>query len=262
MFIKKDGQNFWVEVVPVSVKHRGELRYHIESWNDITREKRLAENLRSYAKLLTNLQEKERKRISEDLHDETLQTLFGVCSDIDAFINEKRLSHETLEVLRKTQAKIGIMMDETRRFCHNLRPGLIDRFGLILSLKLQVQEVNQQNLFECFLSVIGHARRLLADTELVVFRIVQEALNNIKKHANSKKVEIQIEYGISNTKVFVRDDGIGFHVPDKIDDLVVEGKLGLIGMQERVNSIGGSLSINSALGKGTAIVVDIPKISE
>jgi PAS domain S-box-containing protein len=258
LFRKKDGQNFWVEVVSVSVKHVGEFRYRIDSWNDVTREKRLAENLRSYAKLLTDLQENERKRISEDLHDETLQALFGVCSDIDAFINEKKLSHETLEVLRKTQAKIGVMMDETRRFCHNLRPGVIDRFGLIPSLKLQVQEINQQNTFECFLSVIGRARRLPADTELVVFRIVQEALNNIRKHANSTKVEIQIEYGISNTKTFVRDDGVGFNVPEKIDDLVIEGKLGLIGMQERVNSIGGKLSINSVLGKGTVIAVDIP----
>jgi len=256
-FRKKDGEYFWVEIVSSEVKREDGPPFYIESWNDVTSEKRLAENLRLYAKLITKSQENERKRISKDLHDETLQALFGVCTDIDAFINEKELSRKTLELLRETQTKIGNIMDETRYFCHNLRPGLIDRFGLLPALRLQVREMNQQSAFECSLNIVGRVRRLPTDVELVIFRIVQEAMTNIKKHANASKVEIQIKYSKANVKMLIRDDGVGFQVPAKIDAYVIEGKLGLIGMQERINSVAGKLSISSMPEKGTVITVDI-----
>jgi signal transduction histidine kinase len=117
--------------------------------------------------------------------------------------------------------------------------------------------MNQQSAFECSLNIVGRVRRLPGDVELVIFRIVQEALTNIKKHANASKVEIQIKYSATDVKMLIRDDGVGFKVPAKIDTYVVEGKLGLIGMQERINSVGGKLSINSLPEKGTVVTVDI-----
>jgi two-component system sensor histidine kinase DegS len=108
------------------------------------------------------------------------------------------------------------------------------------------------------LRVRGDRRRLSPEAELVLFRIVQEALNNAKRHSQASRVVTMVEFDGGRARITVEDNGQGFEVPDSTGDLVSTGKLGLIGMHERARLLGGTLTVRSELGKGTTVVVDVP----
>jgi len=108
------------------------------------------------------------------------------------------------------------------------------------------------------LTVVGDERRFSADVELVIFRIVQEALRNIEKHAQATEVEARIEFNVGRTEVSVSDNGKGFVVGDDLTELPRAGKLGLTGMAERVRLLGGSMKIESRPGKGTRVMITVP----
>ena len=107
-------------------------------------------------------------------------------------------------------------------------------------------------------SVIGEERRLSNEIELSLFRIVQEALNNVSKHAEATTVEVLVEYNGNGIKITVRDNGKGFELQGSMDDLPRIGQLGLMGMQERVWLLGGSIEVKPELGKGTTLKVEVP----
>jgi two-component system sensor histidine kinase DegS len=108
------------------------------------------------------------------------------------------------------------------------------------------------------LKVIGGERRFSLEAELVLFRIVQEALRNIAKHAQAAKAEVKVEFDKHRVRATISDDGVGFELPPSLGDLVQTGKLGLAGMQERVQLLGGSLKLKSEVGKGTTILANVP----
>jgi len=101
-------------------------------------------------------------------------------------------------------------------------------------------------------------RRFSPEVELVLFRIAQEALRNVGKHSGASKAGLTLEFGDGKTILTVKDEGKGFKLPEKVDDLTVAGKLGLAGMQERAQLIGGSLRLESGPGKGTKVTLEVP----
>ena len=105
--------------------------------------------------------------------------------------------------------------------------------------------------------MLGKERRFPEEVELVLFRITQEALRNVWRHAHATKAEITVEFGEGKTRLTVSDNGKGFNLPEKIGDLARDGKLGLAGMRERVQLIGGTLTAQSQQGKGTSITVEV-----
>ena len=99
---------------------------------------------------------------------------------------------------------------------------------------------------------------MLPETELILFRIIQEALNNITKHAHANRAGVQIEFADSHVIASIQDDGKGFQIPHTVGDLSHAGKLGLVGMQERISLLNGSLSIKSEPARGTLVQIDVP----
>ena len=258
LYQKKNGDKFWVEIAAVIVEDQLHEEFFLETWNDITREKQFAENLRSYVNLVTSALEDERKRLARELHDETIQSLFCLCTDIGNCMKNGGLPANLRQELKLILERTGGIMNSLRSFCHEMRPDIIDRFGLVPAIKLLVEEMKRHNGPTYHLEIIGDVRRLPNDTELALFRIIQEALNNVRRHANANEVKLSGIFTDSATKIIISDNGLGFKVPNEISALASYGKLGLVGMNERAYLIGGTLSIDSKKDKGTTITVQVP----
>ncbi|MBN1862223.1 MAG: PAS domain S-box protein [Dehalococcoidales bacterium] len=255
---KKNGDRFWVEIASAIVEDQLHERFFLETWNDITREKQFTENLRSYANLVTSALEDERKRLARELHDETIQSLFCLCTDIGNCLKNGRLPAGTHKELELILDRTGGIMNSLRSFCHEMRPDIIDRFGLVPAIKLLVEEMRRHNGPACDFEIVGDVRRLPNDTELALFRIIQEALNNVRRHAKATEVKLSGIFTDSETKIIISDNGVGLKVPPALDNLASYGKLGLVGMNERAYLIGGTLSIDSKKDRGTTITVQVP----
>ncbi|MDD5590985.1 MAG: sensor histidine kinase [Dehalococcoidales bacterium] len=213
----------------------------------------------SYIAEITRAQEAERKRISCELHDETIQALFTIITDIEHIINDNdRLSSEDTRRLRCLQGTINHLMGGIRRFCSELRPGLLDSLGLVPSLELLVEEANRDEKLVCRLETTGCHRRLSSEIELVLFRVSQEALRNVRKYAGATEVIIGIDFGNRKVTLNICDNGCGFELKETLENYAHGGKLGLLGMRDRVYMVGGGFTVESEAGKGTRITAFIP----
>jgi signal transduction histidine kinase len=220
---------------------------------------RLYEAMRSYARQILTAQEEERKRIARELHDDTAQGLVALSRQLDALLSATdgdagRAKQRLLE-LRQITAQLS---QDVRRFSQDLRPSTLDDLGLLPTLEALTARMSTEDHIEANLQVSGEKRRLSPEVELVLFRITQEALANVRKHSGATKVLTTVEFGDGVVRVEVSDDGQGFTVPAKTDDLVKTGKLGLTGMLERAHLAGGTLEVHSQPGAGTRVVAEIP----
>ena len=237
----------------------GKLLGIIESFNDITQLKRAEESLHYYLQEITRAQEEERKRISRELHDSTTQNLIALLRQLENFINErKELPPKDKDALQSYYEQIKYILQDLRRFSRDLRPFVLDDLGLIPALEWAIAGMTTEDGLDVSFKVTGNKQRLSRESELLLFRIVQEALRNISKHAQASKAEVDVEFHENKVGIIVRDNGKGFKLPDQLGTLPQMGKLGLAGMQERVQLLGGSLKIKSELGKGTTILVEAP----
>ena len=143
------------------------------------------------------------------------------------------------------------------RFSQDLRPPTLDHLGLLPALEGLMADV-KENGVETELKVHGDRRRLSPETELALFRIVQEALSNVRRHSQASRVVTAVEFGEGRVTLTVDDNGRGFELPGRTDDLATTGKLGLIGMHERARLLNGTLTMHSEPGKGTTMTVDVP----
>jgi signal transduction histidine kinase len=154
--------------------------------------------------------------------------------------------------------KVDALAQGVRRFSQDLRPSVLDHLGLLPAIEGMVKSMEEATRIKATISVKGQPRRLPDEVELVVFRIVQEALSNASRHSQANEVQVSAEFNASVTKVTIQDKGRGFAPPDVMGDLTREGKLGLAGMQERARLIGGELDVVSQPGEGTVITVNVP----
>jgi two-component system sensor histidine kinase DegS len=220
---------------------------------------RLYEAMRSYTRQILTAQEEERKRIARELHDDTAQSLVALSRQLDALLSAaeedpERVKQRLLD-LRQLTAQIS---QDVRRFSQDLRPSTIDDLGLLPTLEALTTRMSQENHLKADLEVKGERRRLSPEVELVLFRIAQEALTNVRKHSGATRVLTTVEFGDGTVRVIVTDNGRGFTVPERTSDLVETGKLGLTGMFERAHLAGGTVSVHSEPGQGTTVVAEIP----
>ncbi|GAI57364.1 unnamed protein product, partial [marine sediment metagenome] len=217
------------------------------------------DNLRYYLQEIIRAQEEERKRIAREFHDDTAQALYALNRQVDNFVRSNtNMPADNAAFLRDLNQQIRDVLQDVRRFSHDLRPPILDDLGLLATMRWLVGELKERSGIEGDLRVLGIERRLPPETEFTLFRIVQEALRNIERHAEASKVEVQIEFGEGKTRISVSDDGKGFELPETLGELSRAGKLGLIGMEERVRLLGGSLGLESEPGKGTTVVIEAP----
>jgi signal transduction histidine kinase len=220
---------------------------------------RLYENLRFYVRQITKAQEDERKRIARELHDDTAQRLIALSRRLDALADsEGGLSEAGIERLEQLQQRIEDALQEVRRFSRDLRPSVLDDLGLLPALEGLLADLEKSGV-AAELKVSGTRRRLSPDIELALFRIVQEALNNVVRHAQASNVVIDVEFSDSRVKVAVSDDGQGFELlGGSTGDFAVAGKFGLLGIEERAELLHGHFQVRSGMGEGTTVGVDVP----
>lgn len=219
----------------------------------------MQENLRHYLQQAISAQEEERKRISHELHDDTIQALVVLSRQLDALASgDGGLSEENRRCLEDLWQQTDSILRGVRRLSQDLRPAAIDRLGLLPALEWLASSVTEYSGIAAEVSVTGNERRLPEEVAISLFRITQEALRNVWRHSGAKHVEIKVEFAEDLTRVTVIDDGCGFELPEKLGDLARTGKLGLAGMQERAQLVGGTLAVRSGPGQGTSITVELP----
>jgi signal transduction histidine kinase len=249
----------WYHFTASPLTSRGKVIGAIEILEDVSERHIAEQNLRYYARQITRVQEEERKYIARELHDTTVQTLVALIYQMDNFRSGKPdLTGEEMAKLNAIYQRMKSAVEEVRRFSRQLRPPVLDDLGLLPVLEWLKGELKKMYDMEVEINASGKQRRLQPDTELALFRIIQEALINAAKHAKVSSATVLIEYLEHNIKVSVIDRGAGFDLAGKIDLLPRDGKLGLAGIVERVQMLGGKVDIDSVRGKGTAINVDIP----
>ncbi len=256
---RKDGRWVWIHERSLGTYKRDGKLYADGVLTDITERKQMEEAQQFYITEIIRAQEEERKRIAREIHDETAQTLAMVCADCDKIlVTRKGSSDETTERVEQLRGKLKNILAEVRQFSHELRPGLLDQFGLIPSLELLVKETNERGGIDCRMEMITSERRIAPEAEVVLFRIVQEALRNTRKHSKATKAVVSVEFGKQQVKVSIKDNGNGFELPTALSSFARRGKLGLMGMQERARLLNGILRMKPQVGKGTTITVTIP----
>ena len=239
--------------------NNGEIIGAIETLGDITERKRAEENLRYYLQEITRAQEEERKRIARELHDDTAQVLGSLSRQLDNFIRKKHgFTPNEVLFLKDLQAQLNRGVQSVHRFVQALRPSLIDDLGLVAALRSLAKGLQESDGIATDLKVLGGERRFSPEVESLLFRIVQEALNNIRRHAQASEAQVVMEFAEDRIKVTISDNGRGFELSGRLDDLPRSGKLGLAGIQERARLLGGTIEVQSTPGKGTTLIMEVP----
>jgi len=257
--IRKDKSEAYVQLSTNPIFMNGQIVGFQHIVRDITEQKRMQENLSFYLRQVTKAQEEERKRISLELHDDTVQALVVLSRKLDALASSgKGLSEDNRLQLGGLWQQTNNIIQGVRRLSQDLRPSALDRLGLLATLEWLAADVAEYSGIETKVNLIGSKRRLPGEIELELFRITQEAMRNVWRHSQASRAEITVEFDQSKTRITVSDNGKGFDVPQRIGDLAKDGKLGLAGMQERARLIGATLTVQSQAGKGSSITVDLP----
>ncbi len=247
--------------VTTNLMESGEIKGFQHIAKDITEEKRMHENLHFYIHQITRAQEEERLRIARELHDSTAQSLIAVLHQMEKFLNNSQyLNMADSRYLWNITEQIKGTLQEVRHFSRDLRPSILDDLGLLPALEWFMEELRRTHGLETSFNVEGGDLRFLPEVEVSLFRIVQEALRNVVRHAEATKAFVNISFYDSEVVISIRDNGRGFELPKPLGDLPRSGKLGLAGMQERAKLIGGRVEISSILGKGTVVKVTTPTV--
>jgi two-component system sensor histidine kinase ComP len=221
---------------------------------------RLLADLRSKVRELDTLtqrlqrsQEEERARLSADIHDEPLQTALHLQRQLAVSAQQDSITSEHIELSQ-------LVINQLRAVCTTMRPAALDDLGLLAALDVLVQEQSTRSGVPIQLDTDAEmADRVLPPaTEVVLYRAAQEALTNSLRHAQPRSIHIHLRQQSDAVQLVVEDDGQGFVVPDRFDELVQEGHLGLAGLYERLRQIGGYLDVTSTPGRGTVVQVDVP----
>ena len=214
------------------------------------------EERQAYMSKVFEAHEEERRRIARDLHDETIQTLLAIANSAETLVSSDIDSGDVKRNAAWIRDTTLSTADKLREISLELRPGILDNLGLVPALRWLVDRMNTEFDIHTRILVNGVERKLLPQTEITMFRVVQEALGNIKRHSKASEAVVTLGFNAEDLKITIQDDGQGFHVPREIDSYATTGKLGLIGMRERINFLGGTFQVRSKLGKGTSLLIE------
>jgi signal transduction histidine kinase len=197
-------------------------------------------------------QELERRRLARELHDETGQALTSILLGLKP-LEEALADHPARAALVELREHVVSALQNVRRLAVELRPAVLDDFGLVPALERLIDAFGEQSDVRVdFHSALGDTR-LPSDVETALYRVVQESLTNIVKHANARHISISLARRESSVAAVIEDDGAGFD-----QRLVREDGVGLLGMRERLALLDGRLEIESRPGAGTTVVAEVP----
>jgi PAS domain S-box-containing protein len=220
----------------------------------------MQEQLRHLSHQILHAQEEERKRISRELHDEIAQTLVGINVHLAALTREAAGNPRGLQQqIARTQRLVEKSVDIVHRFARELRPTMLDDLGLIPALHAFMQEFTKLTGIHIRFTTFSSSRikQLNNATRTVFYRVAQEALTNVARHAQASLVEVNFEKLPNAICLKIKDNGKSFQA-EHVMQCKRNTRLGLVGMRERLEMVGGSFSVESASGKGTTITAHIP----
>jgi len=211
----------------------------------------------AYIAALSTAQEAERGRLARELHDEVVQQLVALGHGVDRVgrLLERGEAEQAAERLRTMRGSITALVGELRTVIGDLRPPALEELGLLPAVELLLQR-GGEGAPEVALLVQGEERRLAPQSELALFRIIQEAWSNIRRHARASHIDVAFRYTPEGLTVSIVDDGVGFTPPQEHE--APDGHWGLRGMRERAELTGGQIEVGSASGQGTTLTVRIP----
>lgn len=243
----KDGTFYWVDttIVPF-MNDKGKPYQYLAIRYEITERKRVEQELQKMMTTIIDVQEEERKRLSRNLHDGIGQNLYSHLITINRLLSE--MDHP---LLLQMQTEAAQLIEEIRDISWELRPSVLDDLGLVPAIRSFLSRFSENYhidvYFECVLN-----RRLDISIELTIYRIIQEALTNIRKYAEVSEAAVTIREMDQIIRVMIEDKGKGFDVDSQ------SRGVGLFSMDERARAVGGELTINSSPDKGTRIILEVP----
>jgi signal transduction histidine kinase len=202
------------------------------------------------------VQEQERRRVAIELHDELGQSLTAI--KINLQLGERFKDRAPPELYAENLRIVEEALAQVRHLATGLRPSVLDDLGLVPALKWMAEQSASRCGFEVFFHFDRTQVRLAPDIEIACFRIVQEAMTNISRHAQAQHVDISLHREGADLLLCVKDDGLGFDLPAMQDRASAGGSLGILGMQERAMLLGGVLTVVSALGEGCTVQLRAP----
>jgi signal transduction histidine kinase len=222
--------------------------------------RRMQDQLRLLSHQLLLAQEEERKRISRELHDVIAQTLTGINVRLAALKKEAALNTKGIERnIARTQRLVEHSVNIVHRFARELRPAVLDDLGLIPALHTFMKNFSQQTGIRVSLSAFAAVEQVKGVKRTVLYRVAQEALTNVARHAQASRAEVKIQKLGGAICMEINDNGKGFQ-QERVLRAKKGKRLGLLGMRERLEMLGGNFAVTSAPGKGTAVLAQIPLI--
>ncbi len=198
---------------------------------------------------LVNVREEERERLSRELHDQAIQSLVGL---------KFHIADKNFEPQVELQTEIDEVINTLRGLCADLRPPALENLGLVPVLRSYFSDFENRTGLQVKFKVEGKEERFPTEIELSLFRVVQEAMTNAWRHANTSKINVTLKFDNEIVILTVNDEGRGFIVPERLKLLAEKGHFGLVNMDERLEHLKGSLQLYSDLGRGTTITATIP----
>ena len=211
------------------------------------------EGLHDYIGAITSAQEEERTRLARELHDDTIQAVIALKQRVQLaqkFVKDQQ-GRQSLKELEDLAERT---VENLRRLTRALRPIYLEDLGLVTALEMLARETSQANHLEVEFEQSGQEHRLSREVELALYRIAQEALNNVVHHAGARHATVSIRFE-KEISLEVKDDGTGFVVPKSPTDFAPSGHFGLLGIRERADLIGAKLEVHSEAGRGTRVSV-------
>ncbi len=217
------------------------------------------QNRQTMGMKIINAQEQERQRVSREIHDGPAQTMANIV--LKAELCERLIDLDSDKAKNELKLLKQIVRDslkDIRKIIYDLMPMSLDDLGLIPTIQRLVLNFEEETSIQVDLNTLKNNEIKESIIQLTIFRIIQEALNNIKKHSKAKNAVISLNIGIERIYLKIIDDGVGFDVNEKIDSFNTKCGFGLYNIRERVDLLRGKIDINSQIGKGTKINVVIP----
>lgn len=242
-------------IVSAAVSGEGERLAQV-LFQDVTEEAVGTRRTRAFALAVLVAQEEERRRIAQELHDEALQLVVELRRRVERVVRASPPGCSGGEELLEARSLADQVIDELRTVAVRLRPPDLSDLGLTVSLERLVGEARRRGT-PAELEVEGSEPELPPDVALSLYRVAQEALTNAEHHAQAGRVGVRLDFAGSSTVLVVEDDGVGFEIVEN-DGADGPPHLGLLGMRERLQLVGGTFEISAALGEGTTVVAVVP----
>ncbi len=260
-YLGKNGRIVWGQVVASLVRTSdGKPRVAVIMVEDITERKSMAVELEEVRRLLMESRDSERLQIAQELHDGPLQDLYAISYQLRS-IDQTDSREKISALLSNVDGMLKSQIQTLRALCGELRPPTLAPFGLEKAIQSHAEKYQQMHPeVKMVLDLMHDGKTLPEKVRLTLFRIYQELINNVTRHSRATQVIVRFHLDDEQSLLEVEDNGRGFTIPERWVDLARHGHLGLVGILERVEAIGGYMKVRSQPGMGTIAQVSIPRV--